>query len=135
MKSPENIEKYGKYYSNDKLSDKLARFARRLGAKLVYYAFVLYYALKSDSLSSKDRKIIIGALGYLILPLDLLPDFIPAIGFTDDAAALTLAIVKVLKNITPEVKAQAKDKLESIMGPVDPYDIEFPQQDQNVDEQ
>lgn len=133
MKTPKDIEKYGKYYSDDKFSDKLARVARRLGARIVYYAFVLYYALSSNAVSSRDRMIIIGALGYLILPLDLLPDFLPLVGFTDDAAALALAVTKVIKNITPEVKAKAEAKVISLFGPVDPSEIQFP--DQEPDEQ
>lgn len=44
--------------------------------------------LKDENTPGKHKMIIIGALGYFILPVDLIPDFIPVAGFTDDAAAL-----------------------------------------------
>lgn len=135
MKAPKDIEKYEQYYSESKFKEKFPKFARKIGVKAVYYALVLYYAMFSSSVPSKDRKIILGALGYLILPLDLLPDFIPAIGFTDDVAALTLAVYRVMKNITPDVKAQAKDKLQSIFGEVEEAEISFPEDRDDVDEQ
>lgn len=54
--------------------------------------------------------IAIGALGYFILPIDLIPDAIPLLGFTDDAAVL-IFIIKQLSCIDEEVKKQAKEKL------------------------
>lgn len=135
MDTPKNIEKYGRFFTDGKFKDKILKSARKIGVKAVYYALVLYYALFSSSVPSKDRKIILGALGYLVLPLDLMPDFFPVIGFTDDAAALTIAVCRVMKNITPEVKAQAKAKLESLFGNVDEAEISFPDPDADVDEQ
>lgn len=135
METPKNIEIYGRFFSEGKFTGKLLRSARKIGVKAVYYALVLYYALFSKSMPGKDRKIILGALGYLILPLDLMPDFLPAIGFTDDVAALTIAVCRVMKNITPEVKAQARAKLESLFGNVDEAEISFPDPKADVDEQ
>ena len=43
-------------------------------------------------LSKKDLIMIIGALGYFILPCDVLPDAIPGIGLTDDAAAISIVV-------------------------------------------
>jgi len=51
------------------------------------------------------------ALGYLILPTDLIADLLPAIGFTDDIAFLSYAISNAREYITPEVKGKAKEKL------------------------
>ena len=116
MKAPKDIEKYANHYSEDKFSAKIRRSARRIGLKAVYYALTLYYALISKDITSRERKIILGALGYLILPVDLIPDFLPALGYTDDLAALTFAVYKVISNITPEVKAKADAKAHSIFG-------------------
>ena len=59
----------------------------------------------------QHKMIIIGALGYFILPVDLIPDFIPVAGFTDDAAALVACLKTVSENVTPDIKARAVNKL------------------------
>ena len=55
---------------------------------------------------------IVGALTYLIVPIDLIPDFIPATGFSDDLVALTAVISLWQHHITPEIKYRAKCKLD-----------------------
>ena len=55
---------------------------------------------------------IMGALTYLIVPLDLIPDFIPASGFSDDLVALTAVISLWKHHITPEMQFRAKRKLD-----------------------
>ena len=45
------------------------------------------------------------------MPIDLIPDVIPGLGFTDDAAALVTVIKVVKNNITPEIENQAREKL------------------------
>lgn len=122
-KVPENIESYGKNYSDDGLWNKLRKVAKKAGIKVVYAALVLYYALMSPTTSAKDRTIIIGALGYFILPTDLLPDFIPLAGYGDDLAALGWALARVAKNITPETKQMAKSKLKEWFGDYDENEI------------
>ena len=111
MKIPEKIENYRNYFSVDKFWSKVKGVAKKIGVKSLYYTLLLYYAMMGDNVSKEDRNIILGALGYLILPLDLLPDFIPAAGLTDDVAVLALALVKVMRNITPETKAKAEAML------------------------
>ncbi len=54
----------------------------------------------------------IGALTYLIMPLDLIPDFIPIGGFSDDLVALTAVISLWSHHLTPQIKARAKLKLD-----------------------
>ena len=71
-----------------------------------------------------DRMKIIGALGYFILPVDLIPDYLPVLGFSDDLAALTWALYSVAKNITPEVKVQAQEQLGKWFKDYLPSDIE-----------
>ena len=110
-KSPQQIEKYQKHYSEQRLRDKLAKVARRAGIKVVYLVLLLFYALRSDKISVKDRTIIFGALGYFILPLDILPDLIPLLGYTDDLGALAIAIGRVAMNIDDDVKSRARTKL------------------------
>ena len=74
-KQPTNTEKYRKHYNDDDFWDKIMNVAKKAGAKVVYCALLLYYVLKSSSVPTEDKLIIIGALGYFILPLDLIADF------------------------------------------------------------
>ena len=127
-----DLDRYGSYYDAQKFWKKLVRLAKKLGAELVYHALVLFYALQSPSLSSREKAIILGALGYFILPIDLLPDFLPSIGYTDDLAALVFAVYKVAKSITPEVRQQARKKAGQWFGPDIDTEITI---DDTIDEQ
>ncbi|MDD6378986.1 MAG: YkvA family protein [Prevotella sp.] len=103
--------KYKDKYSNEGFTDKISRIAKRSGAKLVYAALILYYTLQSDKVSVKDKAIILGALGYLISPLDVVPDAIPIAGLGDDLAVLMYVIHKVWSEVSDDVKAKARGKL------------------------
>ena len=107
-----DLMKYQNEYSEEKLWDKLKKFAVKLGGKATYYALVLYYVLQSSTVTVSNKALILGALGYFILPLDLIPDVIPALGFTDDAAALALAYKAVKASVTPEIEAKAQAKVD-----------------------
>ena len=102
---------YANKFSQAEFTEKIARIAKRAGAKLVYAALILYYTLQSDKVSKTDKAIIIGALGYMISPLDVIPDAIPIAGLTDDLAVLLYVLKKVWTGIDPEIVAQAKEKL------------------------
>ena len=106
-----DLEKYQENYSEPKLWDKLKKFALKLGENTTYYILILYYVLQSPDVSGRNKALIIGALGYFILPIDLIPDVIPVLGFTDDVAALTLAYNAIKASVTPEIEAKAKAKL------------------------
>ena len=109
-----DIRKYQNHYSESGLLGKLSKVAKKAGQKIVYAVMLLYYVIQSPEISKGDKATIIGALGYFILPLDLLPDFIPLVGFTDDLSAILLALRAVWKNITPDVKAKASAKVSGI---------------------
>ena len=90
--------------------EKISKIAKRAGAKLVYVSLILYYTLQSDKVAIKDKAIIVGALGYLISPLDVIPDAIPIIGLGDDLAVL-LYVLNKIGNVSDEIKDKAKSKL------------------------
>lgn len=71
--------------------------------------------LQKTEVPVADKAIIIAALGYLISPIDFIPDPLHG-GYTDDALALALAIAKVSMYIDEEVNRLAKQKLDDIFG-------------------
>lgn len=119
MKTPKNIERYQSHYSDKGFGAKLPKVARKAGSKLVYCVLLLYYVLKNPSVTKADKSKIYGALGYFILPLDILPDFLPLAGYTDDLTAVVWAVHTVWKNVTPEIKAQAAAKTREWFGDFD----------------
>ena len=68
--------------------------------------------IMDNSTPPQVRISMIGALTYLIVPVDLIPDFIPASGFSDDLVALTAVISLWQHHITPEIKLRARLKLD-----------------------
>lgn len=117
-----NLPGYGQNYSDSKLFDKITKVAKKAGVKTVYAALLLYYAVMDDEVPMKDKAIVIGALGYFILPIDLIPDLIPG-GYVDDLGALVMALKAIWDNITPATHAKARQRLESWFGPVSDEDL------------
>jgi uncharacterized membrane protein YkvA (DUF1232 family) len=110
MELPDFMQ-YSNRFSKTAFVEKISRIAKRAGAKLVYAALILYYTLQSNSVSVKDKAIIIGALGYLISPLDVVPDAIPIVGLGDDLGVLVYVLQKVWGNVSDDVKMKARERL------------------------
>lgn len=110
MELPDFMQ-YSNKFSKNEFLEKISRVAKRAGAKLVYAALILYYTLQSDKVSVKDKAIIIGALGYLISPLDVIPDAIPIAGLGDDLTVLVYVLQKVWGDVSEDVKQNAKERL------------------------
>ena len=102
---------YSDKFSPTEFVKKISRIAKRAGAKLVYVALILYYSLKSDKVSKTDKALIIGALGYMISPFDVIPDAIPIAGLTDDLAVVLFVLKKVWDGVDAKTVALAKKKL------------------------
>ena len=102
---------YANKFSRKDFVEKIARIAKGAGAKLVYAALILYYTLQSDKVSATNKAMIIGALGYLISPLDVVPDAIPIAGLADDLGVLVFVLKKVWTDIDPEIQVKARKRL------------------------
>jgi len=104
---------HSNYFSPNEFLEKIARVAKRAGAKFVYASLILYYTLQSPNVSKRDKALIIGALGYMISPLDVLPDAYPIVGLSDDMAVLIFVLHKVWNNVDPDIQQKAKERLNS----------------------
>jgi len=113
--------------SKDKFNDKsfwkkIGGYAKRAGCQVIFVALVLYYTLQNPEIPTKVKAVIIGALGYFISPLDIIPDFIFGVGYTDDISVLLGAIGVVISFIDDDVKNKAKDKLKDWFNDCDNLD-------------
>lgn len=112
-----------KHYSEDGLWEKVKSVAKKAGLKVIYLALVLYYTATAATTPTDKKAIIYGALGYFILPIDLIPDAIPVVGFSDDFAALLWCVATVASCVTPEIKTQAESKLTDWFGNFDKSEL------------
>ena len=117
-----DLQKHEKDFSDSGFWSKVSLFGKKLGLKPLYIALLLYYTLPKASLVNKA--IIIGSLGYLISPIDLIPDWIPIIGLMDDVSALIFVYYRIKNEIDDESRENAKATLKNIFGNVDERLIE-----------
>ena len=121
---PADLSKYEKDFSFDSLMSKIKETAKKAGLKAIYMALLLYYALESPTITTMDKAIIYGALGYFICPIDIIPDILPFIGLTDDIAVLAWAFSRVRHNVTDMTREKAKTKLKIWFGDFDEKEID-----------
>lgn len=108
------LRKYADNYSEENLLHKISKFGAHIGLELLYKVAQLWCVLQKPEVPAKDKALIMGALGYLITPLDFLPDLTPVLGYSDDLVAITFALLKVQGYIDEEVKAEAKALLAKV---------------------
>lgn len=115
---------YSKSYSEKSFFDKIKNVAKKAGISVVYAGLLLFYTLQKPLLPKWAKRTIIGALGYFIVPFDVIPDFIPVGGYADDLGAIVLALGAIAMFIDDEVKNKARAKLKDWFGEYDEKLIE-----------
>jgi uncharacterized membrane protein YkvA (DUF1232 family) len=90
----------------------LARLLRRAGRTIARPALECYEMLVDGATPHQARLTALAALTYLMVPLDLIPDFLPAAGFSDDMVAITALLGLCSRHITPTIRTRAKDRLD-----------------------
>lgn len=111
-----NYSGYGSNYSDDSFWNKTRELAGKAGRGLPGKALQLHFTATSSSTPGNVKLVIWGALGYLILPVDAIPDFLPIVGLTDDLAALTTVLGMSSAHVTPEIEAKAEENLKELLG-------------------
>ena len=109
-------DKYSEKYSENSFFDKIKNTIKSAGLKLIYEALQLYYVTENPNCPMRIKAAIFAALGYFISPFDVIPDFTPIVGYSDDAGAIALALGLAQFYIDDEVKQKAKNKIASIFG-------------------
>jgi uncharacterized membrane protein YkvA (DUF1232 family) len=89
------------------------RKAQRVASGLPFAEDLLaaYYCAFDRNTPLSVKAALLGALAYFVLPFDFIPDMLPFVGYTDDAAVLAAAIKLVSSNITDDHRAAARDAL------------------------
>lgn len=108
------LVEYEKEYSEKGLKDKIAKYGKVIGAEVLYKALQLWYVLQRDDVPAGTKAVVMGALGYLIAPLDFLPDLTPILGYSDDLVAIAFALVKVQGYVDEDVKMKSKLMLSKV---------------------
>lgn len=87
---------------------------KRVAAKVPFVEDLLaaYYCAFDRQTPRHVQAALLGALAYFILPFDFVPDMLPVLGFTDDAAVLATALRMVASHITPVHRAAARTALQ-----------------------
>ena len=93
--------------------EKIADYAKLVGRTTARPVLLLYYVLRSPETPSSDTILIVAALSYLILPIDLISaKRLPVIGWIDEAFSLVYAYKKVCRYVTPEIESEVDNILE-----------------------
>lgn len=74
-------------------------------------ALAVWYCARDDETPSAAKGMMLAALAYFVLPTDAIPDFIPMIGYTDDAAVFAALIGLVGRNLKPRHRAAAREAI------------------------
>ena len=106
-----------------KLWEQISEYAKRGGRAAARPVLTLFFVLKSPDTPLGDKAMIIAALSYLVLPIDLIPaKKIPIIGWIDEIGAICAAYEKVKKYCTPHIELQVDLMLDKWF-PITEYEI------------
>ncbi len=108
-------EAYASNFNEKSFFSKVISNAKKLGYMLVYKAYLLYYTMIASTTPWGAKTLIAGALAYLVLPVDFIPDFLPG-GFVDDAGAIATVLKTVDIYITEDILHKANIKTKHIFG-------------------
>lgn len=112
---PQDFTKYSSHFNELSFMQKVGRVGELLGDTVLMPILKLYYILKEPGVPKQSKLYILGALGYFILPIDLLPDFVPGLlGFSDDLIVVGIIIKQVRKFETPQIHVKAEQLLRKL---------------------
>ena len=103
-------------YSEQSFWNKIPTLATQVGKEAVEKILLLFYAAQRPETPLWAKTVIYGALAYLILPADVIPDIIPVTGYVDDLGTVAAALSTIALYINSEVKAAAKQKVTEWFG-------------------
>lgn len=116
MSTVQDTQAYERAYSEPRFWNKARRNAATAGRQVLEKALWLYYGAQSPDTPKWAKRVIYGALGYFVLPLDAIPDLAPLMGYTDDLGVMATALGVVAMHIDAGVRERARKRLEDWFG-------------------
>lgn len=107
----------GRGAGNGEMARVFGSWKARVSA-LKQEAFALYLACLHPRVPWYAKALALIVVGYALSPIDLIPDFIPILGYLDDMVLIPLGIMLVLRIIPVEILAECREKAETIVGQV-----------------
>jgi uncharacterized membrane protein YkvA (DUF1232 family) len=105
-------------YDENRFWRTVRRHAAKWGVALLTQVLTLYHCMVDPATPLKSKTVIAGALAYTVLPTDLIPDLLPAVGWGDDAAMIAWAGFEVLGSIKEAHRERAREQVTSLLGPI-----------------
>lgn len=96
---------------------KIGRAAKRAGREVIETALILHYAAQNPRTPAWARRTAYAALAYFILPTDAVPDWLVAIGYTDDLSVLSAALATLTRYVDDEARRKARHRMRTWFGP------------------
>ncbi len=96
------FKKYSDKFSEFNFWGKIKNYAIQAGQKTIYTALLLYYAFKRPDTPAWAKRVVLGALGYFLSPIDSISDLTPFLGYTDDLVVLSFGLVLIAGYINAE---------------------------------
>lgn len=110
MKNPQNDSKKIDFAV---VWDGIKRFARKAGRAAARPVLLLWFVMRSDSTPREDKLMILAAIAYVVLPIDLISaKRIPILGWIDEVTSIGVAVKKMADRITPEIEREADTVLD-----------------------
>ena len=102
-------------YNENSFLDKIGQVLGKIGRGALVQIFTLYHLLMEESTPASVKMQIMGVLAYFVLPIDLIPDVMVPIGFSDDLALVAHLIGTLATYITPQIIALAKQSVSDLL--------------------
>lgn len=103
---------YGKEFEDGKFWKKIKKFAKEI--PFAKQALEMYYCFVDSNTPLWVKSSIIIPLGYFISPIDAIPDFLPIVGWTDDAGVIAGVYTLIKSYVTEEHTRKAEEFLKSL---------------------
>ena len=120
----ETLHSYADRFNPEEMWEKLKTQAAKAGQELVVMVLTMYYTIRdrikdtnvATDIPMTDVLLLAGAIAYFVCPADLIPDFMPGVGYSDDLAALTFAYKKAYGIFSTAAKGTALEKTAELLG-------------------
>jgi len=112
----------GKIINYDVFWTEIGNYAKKVGRASVRPVLLLYYVMRSSETPKSEKLMLLSAIAYVVLPVDLISaKRLPIIGWLDEVVSLTVAYQKVCKYVTPDMERKADEILDKWFVEYTPY--------------